>query len=427
MANKHLIHAHSSVITEGQPKLPSVDRIEYGELAVNFAKGKETISLKNSDDEIVTFSSDVTIKSIIRKNEKVIANALVDLDDRLKFANNDLELLSDNLDEKVGSIKYTTAASLKSLRDSSLLLPGQWYRITDYVATTTQTGTSSANHPFDILVMASATDALNENAKAIMHNGDIYFENANLDAWELKYSIDNDTTKYAWADSTNGNGVIYYMKDEWGNECPYDFKGIVFDRVKPGDTNPTSLYTFNATDTVANNENDLTVTQYALEQSINGTNGDVCTNNVIKSCYMSISASTYIADNAMVLPNVVFMNEHHYTDDSDYAFAKCNGNVINENCYMNTFANSCSDNTVGKECTNINVKKSNVRWTDIESGNKYIDLTSTQTTSDSNWIQNITVAKGTNTTTTVKTISHDTLNNAFKTTYQNSNSAIVNV
>jgi len=65
---KHLIHAHSSVVTEGQPKLPTTDRIEYGELAVNFADGHETISLKNSNDEIVTFSSDDIIQSFIDVN-----------------------------------------------------------------------------------------------------------------------------------------------------------------------------------------------------------------------------------------------------------------------------------------------------------------------------------------------------------------------
>jgi hypothetical protein len=27
-----------------------------------------------------------------------------------------------------------------------------------------------------------------------------------------------------------GKGVIYYMKDEHGNECPYDFKNIQFQR-----------------------------------------------------------------------------------------------------------------------------------------------------------------------------------------------------
>ena len=57
---------------------------------------------------------------------------------------------------------------------------------------------------------------------------DTYFTNSKIDAWELKYSIDNDRTRFLWADPTNGKGVIYYLKDEYGNECPYDFKNILF-------------------------------------------------------------------------------------------------------------------------------------------------------------------------------------------------------
>lgn len=35
------------------PKLPTKDKLEYGEIAINFAVGHETISLKNSNNEIV--------------------------------------------------------------------------------------------------------------------------------------------------------------------------------------------------------------------------------------------------------------------------------------------------------------------------------------------------------------------------------------
>lgn len=51
----------------------------------------------------------------------------------------------------------------------------------------------------------------------------------NMNAWELKYCLDNDKDLFAWAD-TNGKGVIYYMKDEFGNEAPYDFKNIKYAR-----------------------------------------------------------------------------------------------------------------------------------------------------------------------------------------------------
>ena len=55
---KHLVHIHSVQTTDGQPKLPESSMLNYGELAINYAKGYETISLKNNSDEIVQFKSD---------------------------------------------------------------------------------------------------------------------------------------------------------------------------------------------------------------------------------------------------------------------------------------------------------------------------------------------------------------------------------
>lgn len=54
MSNKnieHLIHKRSSLVIENEPKLPTSEQIEYGEIAVNYAKGHETLSIKNSDIE----------------------------------------------------------------------------------------------------------------------------------------------------------------------------------------------------------------------------------------------------------------------------------------------------------------------------------------------------------------------------------------
>lgn len=121
----------------------------------------------------------------------------------------------------------TTYSELKSLRDNSQLIPGSFYRITDYVTTTTQSETRSANHPFDVIVLALSENTLCEDAKAILHEGDTYFADNDLSAWQLKYCLDNDKTKFEWADETNGKGVIYRMIDEKRNDCPYDFKNIL--------------------------------------------------------------------------------------------------------------------------------------------------------------------------------------------------------
>ena len=223
-------------------------------------------------------------------------------------------------DDKARKLINITYNELRKLRDDEGLFPGRQYRITDYVTTTIQTDTVSAEHKFDIIVTADSENTLNENARAILHNDDMYFENCNLAAWELKYSLDN-SAKYSWAAPDNGEihmamlcmlgysgqpirvssadmkvdnidyycwkldkndfhiytdtleptrettvftpefinydsgklvyemvvvegayfedtvinvtpgkGVIYYMKDEWGNELPYDFKNIIFNK-----------------------------------------------------------------------------------------------------------------------------------------------------------------------------------------------------
>lgn len=61
----------------------------------------------------------------------------------------------------------------------------------------------------------------------------------------------------------------------------------------------------------------------------------------------------------------------------------------------------------------------------VENSNAYITVTSTQTTSSSLVLRNFTIAQGVNNTASRKTISHNTTNDTFKTTYQNANSKAV--
>ena len=93
----HLQHVKSSVVENGMPKLPAPSVLVEGELAVNYATDKETISLKNSSGDVVTFSSDnyysekklgswfigensgKTVTDVMRDDERIIAAALNDL------------------------------------------------------------------------------------------------------------------------------------------------------------------------------------------------------------------------------------------------------------------------------------------------------------------------------------------------------------
>ena len=62
---EHIIHKNSSALVDNNPKLPTSGQLEYGEIAINYAKDKETISLKNSNNEIVTFTSDKKLDNYV--------------------------------------------------------------------------------------------------------------------------------------------------------------------------------------------------------------------------------------------------------------------------------------------------------------------------------------------------------------------------
>lgn len=233
-----------------------------------------------------------------------------------------------------------TYEELKSLRDSAQLIPGQQYRITDYMTTTTQAGTASAGHQFDIIVTSKSENELFEYAKADYHEGDTYFLNSNLSAWELKYTLDNNTSKYAWADATNGKGVIYYMKDEWNNECPYDFKNILISSyIFEKENQRVSVHTY-----LDNTSNHIKSYDYKLPQycytfchykqnSLNGNLYDVgdysinhfigrCMNNVIRE-YKQHSVQ-YI--NKLVLAQKVGMNHDGFYNND---FSSSSNSIIN--------------------------------------------------------------------------------------------------
>lgn len=52
--NKIIVHKRSSAVNDdGTPKIPTSEQLQYGEIAINYADGVETLSIKNSSNEIV--------------------------------------------------------------------------------------------------------------------------------------------------------------------------------------------------------------------------------------------------------------------------------------------------------------------------------------------------------------------------------------
>ena len=415
------------------------------------------------------------LNRIIQSHEEVTARALLDLNARVLA-------LGSGGGSGGGGIQEITWSALKTLKDGGNLTPGQLYRITDYTCTTTQADTQSAGHVFDIIVLALSESVLSEEAWAIQHSGDTYFANSNLAAWKLKYCLDNDTTRFKWADSTSGKGVIYYMKDEWENEAPYDFKNIQFKRqLTNGSLDTTSgtntwCYTFNYWNSTTSVSEDLAMynltsyTNYGLTDYI-----APCIRNKLGRSVYNCQTTPFTNYN-ISLSNIVFLCTEivgdschdNYFENQCYniTFGNfCYYNTFKHNCKNITFGNNCSYNnfseqsttiTLGERCCEISGKEriSNINIADdcryisigascryitlsknytynltVGDGNQYITITSslTPTNFGNGALREIYIAPHTNITTTMKTISHNSLGDAFLTTYKPANSVEVSV
>lgn len=231
----------------------------------------------------------------------------------------DIQELQENKVNKALPISYR---ELANLIDDNGLTPGSLYRINDYETIVNSANSAyyvSANHPFDIIVIALSENTLSENATAIQRIGDTYFTNQHLETWELKYRFSNDSNTFDWANS-DGKGVIYYMKDEYGNECPYDFKNIKFKSSKsdaPLISNNTYYYTFSQVKLVNTN---LTIDS-SIDLSLSGT----VFNNKILPYKQVISNNSYRYKlGTMILASRGVNNNTRYSIFDNIIHTQCN-------------------------------------------------------------------------------------------------------
>lgn len=497
------------------------------------------------------------INNLLDKVNDMDPESYVTKEEGKGLSTNDFTDALKNKLETLNMIKVTWS-ELVSLRNNAQLIPGCFYRITDYECTTTQADTLSGGHPFDIIVLALTNNSLSEEARACLHSpDDNYFQNivqkvisaswnegvkledveilaymnngepsygqelpgtspssslhesagvitqlttfknedgldvpamfnpapdgdsthdcyyiydgtftiddivydkwhqhnvnndgfvddyyltrnlvtatilktyipkCNMNAWKLKYSLDNNKLRYAWAhsmsinleqngryyrnpkydenghwawsfpgnetdvaytdpnpvvggtlyegtysstastnedritdvDSSEGKGVIYYMKDEYGNECPYDFKNIIF-------TNDGNLsFTFDsskedATIKLSVTYNNVIKENYSSEgfqlpfnKIINIYGVDIIgnvfglnsSNNIIDG-YNGINCSYNVLKNGCA--------NNHILGECNILGNNCSSNYIGTNSNHNVFADNCSNNNLQVRCSN---------------------------------------------------------------------------
>ena len=353
-------------------------------------KGKTALQSYNETDPIYTADKpNLATKAELNTKQ----NTISDLDIIRNGANKGAAALQ--------PIQNITYAELVALRDSSSLVAGMQYRITDYACTTTQENTQSAGHPFDIIVTADSENTLNEEARAIQHEGDTYFADCDLNAWKIWYCLDNDNTRFLWADSANGKGVIYRMIDEWNNDVPYDFKNIMFKRyildannaiatdvAKDGELNAvkkrlgemshrihTSLWYYGeyVTDVYPNAEEGRKYVPFGDIVYNNEGPGVLCPINEANSNWFYTFSDTSFNDNTLtgqgnVHDNVIKGNKYALAtidgggrynfeeqeniclNDIIFIGNSCNSNSFGNDCNSNSFGNSCNYNSFGNDC-----------------------------------------------------------------------------
>jgi len=265
-----------------------------------------------------------------------------------------------------------TWAELKAKRDDGNLTPGMQYRITDYVCTTTQEETRAVSHPYDIIVTADDVNKLNESARACLHEGDNYYSaegySANLKAWEVKYCLDNDANRFAWADETNGKGVVYYLMDEKGNECPYDFKQIQFKRYSITECEKVpslvgKLTSIELEDTLFITEMDVNnpvwcytfcyLVPFGIQDATVVDLGDDAEWNVVENKIAPAYNYNDEQIDQLILNQIVFCIQNLGAHDNTFG-NNCTNNTFGDGCSNNTFGNNCTNNTFGGSCINNN-------------------------------------------------------------------------
>ncbi len=109
-----------------------------------------------------------------------------------------------------------TYAELAEAINSSTLIPGTFYKLTDFKTSVSDQEAYSVNpKSFQLVIKALSTNSISSTCSAISE------DYPNAYKWKIEYSIQGGTT-----------GTILSLTDELGNYAPFDFKSILVKKYK---------------------------------------------------------------------------------------------------------------------------------------------------------------------------------------------------
>ena len=198
----------SSPIKVKFPKLPTKDNLIEGEIAVNYLKGHETLSIKNSEDEIVGFVNE----NEFFQAQEIISSALG------QEKNDRIESIS-KLEEKIDKLNDISEENAKNIEDNELVISAALNDLNDRINDIDGGGNAryeelsnkidnlseSVDNRFDTfdenvekleLVISSSLNDLNTRIRELDEDSDAAFEDINSKIDAINQRIDDEAEEF---------------------------------------------------------------------------------------------------------------------------------------------------------------------------------------------------------------------------------------
>ena len=198
----------SSPIKVKFPKLPTKDNLIDGEIAVNYLKGHETLSIKNSEDEIVGFVNE----NEFFQAQEIISSALG------QEKNDRIESIS-KIEEKLDNLNDISKENAKNIEDNELIISAALNDLNDRINDIDGGGNAkyeelsneidnlseNVDNRFNIfdknvenleLVISSSLNDLNTRIRELDEDSDAAFEDINSKIDAINQRIDNEAEEF---------------------------------------------------------------------------------------------------------------------------------------------------------------------------------------------------------------------------------------
>lgn len=253
------------------------------------------------------------------------------------------EILSDiklNIDSQLDGYSNTiyNNSSLKTLSSANELEVNKTYTMIY----------DSYSNKFLITLLAINSSQFSPIVSTQKIEGDTYFADSSVDKWEVKYDFENN--------------VITYMKDEYGNEAPYDFKNII---------SPRTSYLFNSYIRMVGQNGDYSLTGGCKNNVVNSTSPTVelqqDTEFAIIGCYNNYigydSSNIYvIGSNNTIMNNTwdasIYGHDNYVGNNNTGILITSNNNTIKDNNSSINIDSSAVNNIIENSNSQITLKVS---------------------------------------------------------------------